>query len=86
MQGSGRRRPETTDVGRGGARLRDYRNIKAWQLSDDLTVLVHQLCQRFPREEAYGLINAVEKKAGAVRRTMARLTSLIVIMLPTLNV
>ncbi|PYU88211.1 MAG: four helix bundle protein, partial [Acidobacteria bacterium] len=34
---------------------RDFTKIRAWQLSDDLTVEVYKTTKNFPREEVYGL-------------------------------
>jgi len=34
---------------------RNFRNIKAWQYADDLTVSVHSKTKSFPKEELYGI-------------------------------
>lgn len=43
--------------------MRDFRKIKAWQLADDLAVLVYEVSKGFPRGEAYGLTSQVRRAA-----------------------
>jgi four helix bundle protein len=46
--------------------MRDFRKIKAWQLADDLAVLVYEVTKGFPRSEAYGLTSQVRRVAVSV--------------------
>jgi four helix bundle protein len=50
---------------------RDFRNIKAWQLADDLTVMVYTATKRFPREELYGLTSQLRRAAYSVPANIA---------------
>ena len=50
---------------------RDFTKIKAWQLADDLTVLVYQRTQSFPREELYGLTSQLRRAASSVPANLA---------------
>lgn len=60
--------------------MRDYKKIKAWELADDLAVLVYGVTQKFPKSEIYGLTSQIRRAAvstaaniveGASRRTKA---------------
>lgn len=46
--------------------MRDFRNIKAWQLGDDLTVDVYRVSKDFPREEMFGLTSQLRRAAYSV--------------------
>ncbi len=46
--------------------MRDYRNIKAYQLSDDMVVEVYRLTKDFPREELYGLTSQLRRASLSV--------------------
>ncbi len=45
---------------------RNYRNIKAWQYADDLTVQVYSKTKSFPKEELYGLVSQVRRAVVSV--------------------
>ncbi len=58
--------------------MRDYTKIRAWQLSDDLTVAIYEATKVFPKEERYALTSQLRRAAysvpaniteGASRRT-----------------
>ena len=36
---------------------RDYRKIRAWQLADELAILIYKVTMSFPKEEMFGLTN-----------------------------
>jgi four helix bundle protein len=42
---------------------RDYTKIKAWQLADELVLLVYQYTQNFPRSEIWGLTSQMRRAA-----------------------
>jgi len=44
---------------------RDFTKIRAWQLSDDLTVEVYKTTKNFPREEVYGLSSQLRRRAAS---------------------
>jgi four helix bundle protein len=50
---------------------RNYRNIRAWQLSDDLTVLIYEYSNKFPKDEAYGLTSQLRRSAVSVPANIA---------------
>jgi len=50
---------------------RNYRNIKAWQLSDELTVLIYEYSQKFPKDEIYGLTSQLRRSAVSVPANIA---------------
>jgi four helix bundle protein len=59
--------------------MRNFRNIKAWQLADDLAVKIYEISKNFPHEELYALTSQVRRAAysapaniaeGAGRRTL----------------
>ncbi|MBW1702908.1 MAG: four helix bundle protein [Deltaproteobacteria bacterium] len=43
--------------------MRDHTKLRAFELADDLAVLVYRVTARFPREELYGLISQM-RRAG----------------------
>ena len=51
--------------------MRDYRNIQAWQLADDMTVAVYESSRLFPREENYGLTSQLRRAAYSVPANIA---------------
>jgi four helix bundle protein len=50
---------------------RDYRKIKAWELADDLAVLVYQVTEAFPSRERYSLVEQMRKSAVSVAANIA---------------
>lgn len=46
--------------------MRNYRNIEAWKLADDLAVVAYEITRGFPREEAYGLTSQLRRSASSV--------------------
>jgi four helix bundle protein len=48
------------------AGMRNFRNIKAWHLADDLAVAVYDRTREFPREELYGLSSQLRRAATSV--------------------
>lgn len=45
---------------------RNYRNIKAWQFSDELTLLIYEYSRKFPKNEIYGLTSQLRRSAMSV--------------------
>jgi hypothetical protein len=58
--------------------MRDYTKIEAWKLADDLTVLLYQITKAF-FACLIGLISVVEKETGKLGKTIAAITSAIVL-------
>ena len=46
--------------------MRDYRKIRAWEVADNLAVLVYGYSKSFPREEVYGLTSQVRRAVVSV--------------------
>jgi four helix bundle protein len=46
--------------------MRDHTKLRAFELADDLTVLVYRVTARFPREELYGLISQMRRAAISI--------------------
>ena len=45
---------------------RDYKKIKAWQLSNDLVYLIYKVTKHFPVDELYGLTSQMRRAAISV--------------------
>lgn len=45
---------------------RDYKKIKAWQLSHKLVLLIYKLTKGFPKEEMYGLTSQLRRAGVSV--------------------
>lgn len=41
--------------------MQDFRNLQVWQKAHELTLMVYDLTQNFPREELFGLRNSIRK-------------------------
>jgi four helix bundle protein len=51
--------------------MRDYKNIKAYQLADNLVMEVYRITKSFPREELYGLTSQLRRAAVSVPTNIA---------------
>lgn len=49
----------------------NYRNLKVWQRSIDLTKEVYRLSGKFPREELYGLTSQIRRASVSVPSNIA---------------
>jgi len=45
---------------------RDYRNIRAWQLADELAFSIYKATQHFPKQEMWGLTSQMRRAAISV--------------------
>jgi four helix bundle protein len=45
---------------------RDYTKIKAWQLADELALLIYMATKHFPKSEIWGLISQMRRAAVSV--------------------
>jgi four helix bundle protein len=52
-------------------RYRDYKDLKVWQKSMDLTIEVYSLVKSLPREELYGLSDQMRRAAVSVPSNIA---------------
>ena len=46
--------------------MRDHTKLRAFELADDLAVLVYRVTARFPREELYGLISQMRRASISI--------------------
>lgn len=46
--------------------MRDYKNIKAFQLADRLVIEIYMVTKEFPRQELYGLTSQLRRAAVSV--------------------
>ena len=46
--------------------MRDYTKLRAFELSDELVVLIYQITKNFPKEELYGLTAQMRRAALSV--------------------
>jgi four helix bundle protein len=51
--------------------MRDYKNIKAYQLADNLVMEVYKSTMHFPKEELYGLTSQLRRAAISVTTNIA---------------
>lgn len=45
---------------------RDYTKIKAWQLADELALLVYKATKKFPKSEIWGLTSQMRRATVSV--------------------
>ena len=46
--------------------MRDHTKLRAFELADDLAILIYRLTARFPREELYGLTSQMRRAAISI--------------------
>lgn len=51
--------------------MRDYKNIKAYQLAEELVVQIYKVTKTFPKEELYGLTSQLRRAAVSVPTNIA---------------
>jgi four helix bundle protein len=51
--------------------VRDFRELKVWHKSHDLTLAVYEATARFPREEAYGLTGQLRRSCASIPANIA---------------
>lgn len=49
----------------------DFRDLTVWHRAIDLTLCVYAVTQRFPKEEAYGLVSQLRRAAISVASNIA---------------
>jgi four helix bundle protein len=50
---------------------RDFKNIKAWQFADDLTIEIYSLTRSFPKEELYGITSQLRRAVTSIPTNIA---------------
>lgn len=51
--------------------MRNYKNIKAYQLADNMVIKIYEMTKNFPREEIYGLTSQLRRSAISVPSNIA---------------
>lgn len=51
--------------------MRNFRNIKAWQLADEMVISIYGKTKMFPKEELYGLTSQLRRAAVSVCANIA---------------
>ena len=51
--------------------MQDFRNLRVWQASRRLNVVVYQLAKNFPVEERFGLASQIRRSATAITANIA---------------
>jgi len=51
--------------------MKNFRNLKVWQKSHELSLSVYKITLLFPREETYGLISQLRRAASSVPANIA---------------
>jgi len=46
--------------------MRDHTNLRAFQLADEIALLIYQITQNFPKEEIYGLRSQIRRAAVSI--------------------
>ena len=46
--------------------MRDYKNIKAYQLAEGLVIEIYKATKSFPKEEIYGLTSQLRRAAVSI--------------------
>ena len=46
--------------------MRDHRKLRAFQLADEVVLLIYQKTKQFPKEEIYGLISQMRRASVSV--------------------
>jgi four helix bundle protein len=51
--------------------MQDYKKLKVWQRSHELTILIYQLTKTYPKEELFGLTSQIRRSAISVPANLA---------------
>jgi len=51
--------------------MRNYKNIKAYQLADALVIEIYKATKKFPKEELYGLVSQLRRAAVSIPTNVA---------------
>ena len=52
--------------------VKDFKQLKVWQKSHQLTLALYQVTATFPREEAYGLTAQIRRSAYSIPSNFGR--------------
>lgn len=51
--------------------MQDFREIKVWQKSHQLTLQIYKITKEFPKSELYGLVSQMRRAATSVPTNIA---------------
>ncbi len=51
--------------------MKDFRNLKVWQKSHELTLLIYKSTKSFPKEELYGLTSQIRRSSSSIPTNIA---------------
>ncbi|MYE54953.1 MAG: four helix bundle protein [Chloroflexi bacterium] len=51
--------------------MRDFKQLKVWQKSHNLTLKAYKVTKAFPREEIYGLTNQIRRASSSIPANIA---------------
>jgi four helix bundle protein len=51
--------------------MQDFKNLKVWKKSHELTLKIYKITALFPREEIYGLISQMRRSASSIPTNIA---------------
>ena len=51
--------------------MRDFRQLKVWEKSHDLTLAVYKATSKFPRDELYGLTSQIRRSCASIPANIA---------------
>lgn len=51
--------------------MRDFKKLKVWSRSHDLTLRIYELTSEFPREEIYGLTSQIRRASASIPTNIA---------------
>lgn len=54
--------------------MHGYKDLLVWQKAMDLVVAIYRVTQSFPKTEAYGLANQIQRAAVSVPANIAEVT------------
>jgi len=49
----------------------NFKNLKIWKLSMEITSEIHQVCSQFPKNETYGLISQMNRASVSIPSNIA---------------
>ena len=51
--------------------MRDFRELKVWEKSHELTLAIYKATAKFPREELYGLTSQIRRSCSSIPANIA---------------
>jgi len=51
--------------------MKDFRDLKVWEKGHQLTLAIHRVSARFPKEERYGLTSQIRRSSASIPPNIA---------------